>query len=187
MDYDNESKEISLPVKNKLWPHIPPHLTPLHLAFPASPLPSSRLCGTNQPSYTRSSVVGTTSSAVGPFTPALLPLQFLRGTGAPHRTAPHLTAPHRTDKDGEMSSSSAVHVALPWACSASRTHRTPAPVCCFTKSPARCRTVPPAARTMAERSGRLSFPGSGALNRPVPMNLFATWEIDGSSPNCIPR
>ncbi|XP_075963933.1 phosphofurin acidic cluster sorting protein 2 isoform X1 [Anarhichas minor] len=40
---------------------------------------------------------------------------------------------------------------------------------------------------MAERSGRLSFPGSGALNRPVPMNLFATWEIDGSSPNCIPR
>ncbi|XP_015240812.1 PREDICTED: phosphofurin acidic cluster sorting protein 2 isoform X3 [Cyprinodon variegatus] len=40
---------------------------------------------------------------------------------------------------------------------------------------------------MAERSARLSFPGSGALNRPVPMNLFATWEIDGSSPNCIPR
>nr|XP_020478581.1 phosphofurin acidic cluster sorting protein 2 isoform X2 [Monopterus albus] len=40
---------------------------------------------------------------------------------------------------------------------------------------------------MAERSGRLSFPGSGALNRPVPMNLFATWEIDGSSPHCIPR
>uniref|UniRef100_A0A3Q2Y9C7 Phosphofurin acidic cluster sorting protein 2 n=1 Tax=Hippocampus comes TaxID=109280 RepID=A0A3Q2Y9C7_HIPCM len=40
---------------------------------------------------------------------------------------------------------------------------------------------------MAERSGRLSFPGSGALDRPVPMNLFATWEIDGSSPNCIPR
>uniref|UniRef100_A0A8C4DC79 Phosphofurin acidic cluster sorting protein 2 n=1 Tax=Dicentrarchus labrax TaxID=13489 RepID=A0A8C4DC79_DICLA len=38
---------------------------------------------------------------------------------------------------------------------------------------------------MAERSGRLSFPGSGALNRPVPMNLFATWEIDGSSPNLI--
>uniref|UniRef100_A0A665U5E9 Phosphofurin acidic cluster sorting protein 2 n=2 Tax=Echeneis naucrates TaxID=173247 RepID=A0A665U5E9_ECHNA len=49
------------------------------------------------------------------------------------------------------------------------------------------RTVPPAARTMAERSGRLSFPGGGALNRPVPMNLFATWEIDGSSPNCVPR
>ncbi|XP_034531036.1 phosphofurin acidic cluster sorting protein 2 isoform X5 [Notolabrus celidotus] len=40
---------------------------------------------------------------------------------------------------------------------------------------------------MAERSGRLSFPGVGSLNRPVPMNLFATWEIDGSSPNCIPR
>uniref|UniRef100_A0A8C5X6X3 Phosphofurin acidic cluster sorting protein 2 n=1 Tax=Malurus cyaneus samueli TaxID=2593467 RepID=A0A8C5X6X3_9PASS len=40
---------------------------------------------------------------------------------------------------------------------------------------------------MAPR-GRLSFPGStGALGRPVPMNLFATWEIDGSSPSCVPR
>ncbi|NWT53452.1 PACS2 protein, partial [Erythrocercus mccallii] len=39
----------------------------------------------------------------------------------------------------------------------------------------------------AERS-RLSFPGgTGALGRPVPMNLFATWEIDGSSPSCVPR
>ncbi|KAK2540421.1 hypothetical protein Q9233_001293 [Columba guinea] len=38
----------------------------------------------------------------------------------------------------------------------------------------------------AERS-RLSFPGgAGALGRPVPMNLFATWEIDGSSPSCVP-
>ncbi|NXT14443.1 PACS2 protein, partial [Prunella fulvescens] len=27
----------------------------------------------------------------------------------------------------------------------------------------------------------------GALGRPVPMNLFATWEIDGSSPSCVPR
>uniref|UniRef100_A0A8D0ESE8 Phosphofurin acidic cluster sorting protein 2 n=1 Tax=Strix occidentalis caurina TaxID=311401 RepID=A0A8D0ESE8_STROC len=35
---------------------------------------------------------------------------------------------------------------------------------------------------------RLSFPGgTGALGRPVPMNLFATWEIDGSSPSCVPR
>ncbi|KAF7710745.1 hypothetical protein HF521_009617 [Silurus meridionalis] len=40
---------------------------------------------------------------------------------------------------------------------------------------------------MAERSGRVSFPGSGALNTPVPMNLFATWEIDGSSASCVPR
>ncbi|XP_039597923.1 phosphofurin acidic cluster sorting protein 2 isoform X1 [Polypterus senegalus] len=40
---------------------------------------------------------------------------------------------------------------------------------------------------MAEKSSRLSFPGSVALNKPVPMNLFATWEIDGSSPSCIPR
>ncbi|XP_068272918.1 phosphofurin acidic cluster sorting protein 2 isoform X8 [Nyctibius grandis] len=39
----------------------------------------------------------------------------------------------------------------------------------------------------AERS-RLSFPGgTGALGRPVPMNLFAAWEIDGSSPSCVPR
>ncbi|XP_047668658.1 phosphofurin acidic cluster sorting protein 2 isoform X6 [Tachysurus fulvidraco] len=40
---------------------------------------------------------------------------------------------------------------------------------------------------MAERSGRVSFPGSGAINTPVPMNLFATWEIDGSSASCVPR
>ncbi|XP_059809811.1 phosphofurin acidic cluster sorting protein 2-like isoform X6 [Hypanus sabinus] len=39
---------------------------------------------------------------------------------------------------------------------------------------------------MAEK-GRLSFTGSSGLNKPVPMNLFATWEIDGSSPSCIPR
>ncbi|XP_060938236.1 phosphofurin acidic cluster sorting protein 2 isoform X1 [Limanda limanda] len=40
---------------------------------------------------------------------------------------------------------------------------------------------------MAERSGRLSFPGTGSLSSPVPMNLFATWDIDGSSPDCVPR
>ncbi|XP_038621603.1 phosphofurin acidic cluster sorting protein 2 isoform X13 [Tachyglossus aculeatus] len=41
---------------------------------------------------------------------------------------------------------------------------------------------------MAAERVRLSFPGgAGALNTPVPMNLFATWEIDGSSPNCVPR
>ncbi|XP_064371792.1 phosphofurin acidic cluster sorting protein 2 isoform X8 [Dromaius novaehollandiae] len=40
----------------------------------------------------------------------------------------------------------------------------------------------------ATERGRLSFPGgAGALGRPVPMNLFATWEIDGSSPSCVPR
>ncbi|NXN92468.1 PACS2 protein, partial [Rhinopomastus cyanomelas] len=39
-----------------------------------------------------------------------------------------------------------------------------------------------------EQRGRLSFPGgTGALGRPVPMNLFAAWEIDGSSPSCVPR
>ncbi|XP_029568555.1 phosphofurin acidic cluster sorting protein 2 isoform X1 [Salmo trutta] len=40
---------------------------------------------------------------------------------------------------------------------------------------------------MAERSGRMNLGGGGGPNRPVPMNLFATWEIDGSSPSCIPR
>ncbi|RXN24475.1 phosphofurin acidic cluster sorting 2-like isoform X1 [Labeo rohita] len=33
--------------------------------------------------------------------------------------------------------------------------------------------------------------GSGAAGlgpiMPVPMNLFATWEIDRSSPSCVPR
>ncbi|XP_024897901.1 phosphofurin acidic cluster sorting protein 2 [Pteropus alecto] len=28
---------------------------------------------------------------------------------------------------------------------------------------------------------------TAALNTPVPMNLFATWEVDGSSPSCVPR
>lgn len=45
-----------------------------------------------------------------------------------------------------------------------------------------------AAMAAAAERGRLSFPGgAGALGRPVPMNLFATWEIDGSSPSCVPR
>lgn len=29
--------------------------------------------------------------------------------------------------------------------------------------------------------------GSGSGTMPVPMNLFATWEIDRSSPSCVPR
>ncbi|XP_013768658.1 phosphofurin acidic cluster sorting protein 1-like isoform X3 [Pundamilia nyererei] len=29
--------------------------------------------------------------------------------------------------------------------------------------------------------------GSGSGSMPVPMNLFATWEIDRSSPSCVPR
>ncbi|KAK5614790.1 hypothetical protein CRENBAI_013285, partial [Crenichthys baileyi] len=28
--------------------------------------------------------------------------------------------------------------------------------------------------------------GSGSSSMPVPMNLFATWEIDRSSPSCVP-
>ncbi|KFO79568.1 Phosphofurin acidic cluster sorting protein 2, partial [Cuculus canorus] len=52
---------------------------------------------------------------------------------------------------------------------------------------AHARPTAMAAAAAAERS-RLSFPGgAGALGRPVPMNLFATWEIDGSSPSCVPR
>ncbi|XP_055969642.1 phosphofurin acidic cluster sorting protein 2 isoform X4 [Sorex fumeus] len=40
---------------------------------------------------------------------------------------------------------------------------------------------------MAER-GRPGPGGApGALGTPVPMNLFATWEVDGSSPSCVPR
>uniref|UniRef100_A0A669BR40 Phosphofurin acidic cluster sorting protein 2 n=1 Tax=Oreochromis niloticus TaxID=8128 RepID=A0A669BR40_ORENI len=35
---------------------------------------------------------------------------------------------------------------------------------------------------------RMSHPGrSGSGSMPVPMNLFATWEIDRSSPSCVPR
>uniref|UniRef100_A0A4W3JNG1 Phosphofurin acidic cluster sorting protein 1-like n=1 Tax=Callorhinchus milii TaxID=7868 RepID=A0A4W3JNG1_CALMI len=39
---------------------------------------------------------------------------------------------------------------------------------------------------MAERGRVALVPGSGAP-KPVPMNLFATWEIDRSSPSCVPR
>uniref|UniRef100_A0A3Q2WKF2 Phosphofurin acidic cluster sorting protein 2-like n=1 Tax=Haplochromis burtoni TaxID=8153 RepID=A0A3Q2WKF2_HAPBU len=38
-----------------------------------------------------------------------------------------------------------------------------------------------------ERIKRLKSPGSGSGSMPVPMNLFATWEIDRSSPSCVPR
>ncbi|XP_043273549.1 phosphofurin acidic cluster sorting protein 2 isoform X6 [Venturia canescens] len=37
---------------------------------------------------------------------------------------------------------------------------------------------------MAERMRVTTAP---AVNRPVPMKLFATWEVDGTPPNCIPR
>ncbi|XP_059501065.1 phosphofurin acidic cluster sorting protein 1 isoform X2 [Stegostoma tigrinum] len=39
---------------------------------------------------------------------------------------------------------------------------------------------------MAERGRVAMVPGTG-LPKPVPMNLFATWEIDRSSPSCVPR
>ncbi|XP_069744104.1 phosphofurin acidic cluster sorting protein 2 isoform X1 [Narcine bancroftii] len=39
---------------------------------------------------------------------------------------------------------------------------------------------------MAER-GRVSLVPGSALLPPVPMNLFATWEVDRSSPSCVPR
>ncbi|KAG8514449.1 Phosphofurin acidic cluster sorting protein 2, partial [Galemys pyrenaicus] len=54
----------------------------------------------------------------------------------------------------------------------------------------RRRPRPPRERragAMAER-GRPGLAGApGALNTPVPMNLFAAWEVDGSSPSCVPR
>uniref|UniRef100_A0A8C6PGX1 Phosphofurin acidic cluster sorting protein 1 n=1 Tax=Nothobranchius furzeri TaxID=105023 RepID=A0A8C6PGX1_NOTFU len=37
------------------------------------------------------------------------------------------------------------------------------------------------------RDGRLLRPVSITSNRPVHMNLFATWEVDRSSPSCVPR
>lgn len=42
----------------------------------------------------------------------------------------------------------------------------------------------PGAPSGAAGSGSASG-GSGPM--PVPMNLFATWEIDRSSPSCVPR
>ncbi len=42
-----------------------------------------------------------------------------------------------------------------------------------------------AALTAAGGSVLWSSAGSGAVT--VPMNLFATWEIDRSSPSCVPR
>lgn len=42
-----------------------------------------------------------------------------------------------------------------------------------------------AALTAAGGSVLWSPAGSGSV--PVPMNLFATWEIDRSSPSCVPR
>ena len=36
---------------------------------------------------------------------------------------------------------------------------------------------------MADRMAKASAMGS----KPVPMRLFATWEVDKSSPSCIPR
>ena len=55
----------------------------------------------------------------------------------------------------------------------------------------------PAASTMASGSGPGSGIGgqsilgttsaSGSSFKPVPMKLFATWEVDRTPPNCIPR
>ncbi|XP_017279828.1 phosphofurin acidic cluster sorting protein 2 isoform X2 [Kryptolebias marmoratus] len=46
------------------------------------------------------------------------------------------------------------------------------------------------APTMPPTGGALAgavVVGSGSGSMPVPMNLFATWEIDRSSPSCVPR
>ena len=55
----------------------------------------------------------------------------------------------------------------------------------------------PAASAMASGSGPGSGIGgqsilgttsaSGSSFKPVPMKLFATWEVDRTPPNCIPR
>jgi hypothetical protein len=43
----------------------------------------------------------------------------------------------------------------------------------------------PGAAVGAEGMGSNSGGSDGPM--PVPMNLFATWEIDRSSPSCVPR
>ncbi len=54
-------------------------------------------------------------------------------------------------------------------------------------APAPASAAVPGGSTMAGAGGS----GSGAAGlgpiMPVPMNLFATWEIDRSSPSCVPR
>ncbi len=35
--------------------------------------------------------------------------------------------------------------------------------------------------------GQAQVPGLVAGPKPVPMKLFATWEVDRTPPNCIPR
>ncbi|RXN17882.1 phosphofurin acidic cluster sorting 2-like isoform X2 [Labeo rohita] len=53
----------------------------------------------------------------------------------------------------------------------------------------------PTAAAAAAAAGGAAFSASGAVlwgsagsgSMPVPMNLFATWEIDRSSPSCVPR
>ncbi|XP_055492266.1 phosphofurin acidic cluster sorting protein 2-like isoform X3 [Leucoraja erinacea] len=45
---------------------------------------------------------------------------------------------------------------------------------------------PPPLVMMAER-GRVALVPGTALPKPLPMNLFATWEVDRSSPSCVPR
>ncbi|KAL1263743.1 hypothetical protein QQF64_006482, partial [Cirrhinus molitorella] len=39
----------------------------------------------------------------------------------------------------------------------------------------------------ASASGAVLWGSAGSGSMPVPMNLFATWEIDRSSPSCVPR
>ncbi|KAL0178788.1 hypothetical protein M9458_027682, partial [Cirrhinus mrigala] len=39
----------------------------------------------------------------------------------------------------------------------------------------------------ASSSGAVLWGSAGSGSMPVPMNLFATWEIDRSSPSCVPR
>ena len=41
--------------------------------------------------------------------------------------------------------------------------------------------------TTGHLGGISSGGGVGSVFRPVPMKLFATWEVDRTPPNCIPR
>ena len=46
-----------------------------------------------------------------------------------------------------------------------------------------------AEQTVAGRSSVLMAGSSAAVSgmKPVPMKLFSTWEVDKSTPSCIPR
>lgn len=46
---------------------------------------------------------------------------------------------------------------------------------------------PASASAASAASAAYSFHSGGQASKPVPMKLFATWEVDRTPPNCIPR